>query len=194
MKLLRALLLLTILLFSFHWNQADAFVKLVIFATKVELKNNNKTFDVSYAFQNPTSLSNQTLNFEFVPKHKINNLKLKITYNVIALNGNIQNELVKRTLDICFFLQNPRSDRLIKSFFDYIKQTSHLPSRCPIPVDNYNMRNLRLATVPLPAFLPESEFMLETAYFSGVKQEITLSFRLYGKLVRVVKNILPTLQ
>ncbi|XP_052892154.1 uncharacterized protein LOC128300207 [Anopheles moucheti] len=194
MKLLGSLLFLAILYTPFLWNQADAFVKLVMFATKVELKNNNKTFDVSYAFRNRKSINNQTLDIEFVPKRTLNDLKLATAYYVIALNGTIQNELVKRTTDICFFLRNPRSDRLIKSFYDYIKKTSHLPSRCPMPVDNYNMRNLRLAAVPLPAFLPESEFLMECLYYSGVKQEVAVSFRLYGKLVRVVQNILSTRQ
>uniref|UniRef100_A0A182W208 Uncharacterized protein n=1 Tax=Anopheles minimus TaxID=112268 RepID=A0A182W208_9DIPT len=178
---------------------------LVIFGTRVELKNSFKIFNVSYTFHNPKSLTNQSLDFNIILKRDLADLKrdaklqkrllitksiaaiqLVVSYHVVALNNTIQNALLKRSIDICFFLRNPRSDRLVKSIFDYIKQRSYLPSKCPIPADTYYMHNLKLADMPLPALLPETEFMVELAYYVGIRQEITASFRLYGKLIRLV--------
>ncbi|XP_052892166.1 uncharacterized protein LOC128300217 [Anopheles moucheti] len=193
MKFFGTVLFLSIVLMSFRVEVVNAFVKLVIFGTKVELKNNYKTFNVSYNFNNPKSLTNQSLDFEIFVKRDLNDLKLMISYHVIALNNTMQNALLKRSIDICFFLRNPRSDRMIKSIFDYIKERSHLPSRCPIPVGSYYMHNLKLADMPLPGLLPEAEFMVDFGYYSGIKQEITISFRLYGKLVRIIENILPSI-
>ncbi|XP_050080969.1 uncharacterized protein LOC126568523 [Anopheles maculipalpis] len=194
MKNLGAILLLKFVLVSFHFQASDAFVKLVLFGTKVEMKSNVKTFNISYTFHNPESLTNQSLDFNIYLLRKLNDLKMVMSYNVVALNGTVQNELLKRSIDVCFFFRNPRSDRLVKSVFDYIKARSHLPARCPIPPDYYNMCNLRLSDVPLPALLPETEFMVQLAYYSGLKQEIIASFKLYGKLVRIVENILPIIQ
>uniref|UniRef100_A0A4Y0BKP7 Uncharacterized protein n=1 Tax=Anopheles funestus TaxID=62324 RepID=A0A4Y0BKP7_ANOFN len=162
--------------------------ELVVFATKVELKNTNKTFNVSYAFHNPDSLTNQTLDFNITSKRTLYDMKIVIVYYITALNGTIKNELLKRSIDVCFFLRNPRSDRLVNSLYSYIKQRSHLPSKCPIPVDTYTMRNIRLSDAPIPALLPESEFMAEATYYSGPKQDIMVSFRLYGKLLVPVAN------
>ncbi|XP_053668099.1 uncharacterized protein LOC128718501 [Anopheles marshallii] len=192
MKFMGSFLFLSIVLMSFRVEVVNAFVKLVIFGTKVELKNNFKTFNVSYNFNNPKSLTNQSLDFDILLKRDLNDLKLVISYHVIALNNTMQNALLKRSIDICFFLRNPRSDRLIKSIFDYIKERSHLPSKCPMPAGTYYMHNLKLADMPLPGLLPETEFMVDLGYYSGIKKEITVSFQLYGKLVRIFENILPS--
>uniref|UniRef100_A0A182PTK2 Uncharacterized protein n=1 Tax=Anopheles epiroticus TaxID=199890 RepID=A0A182PTK2_9DIPT len=158
-------------------------VRLVAVGTKVESRCYNKHLNITCEFHQLHSPLNQTLECDVVITREIKDMKLIVKYYVITLNGLAQTILLKRTLDLCFFLRNPRSDRLINTIYNYLRERSSLPLRCPMAVGNYYIRNLKLSDVPIPTFLPEADFLLEEVFRSEVKHETLLEFRFHGKLL-----------
>ncbi|XP_035893400.1 uncharacterized protein LOC118503809 [Anopheles stephensi] len=178
-----------VILYSHCVGSANAFVKLVAVAKKVEFKTLTRSFNVSYKLNYPKSYVNQSIDCNIDVTRKIKDLRLIFLYHTVARNGTVQNALIKRPIDICFFLRNPRSDRLVKIIYDYVKERSDLPVRCPFGPGSYNVRNVRITDVPVPTFLPLAEFLLELIYYSEVRAEKMVEFRLHGKLVRLMDGI-----
>uniref|UniRef100_A0A182MJA5 Uncharacterized protein n=1 Tax=Anopheles culicifacies TaxID=139723 RepID=A0A182MJA5_9DIPT len=162
---------------------------LVAVAKKIECKTLTRTFNVSYKIHNQKSITNQSVEFDIDVTRKIKDLRLMFLYYAVTQNGTVQNALIKRPIDICFFLRNPKSDRLVKTVYDYVKDRSNLPERCPFGPASYHLRNIRTSDVPIPSFLPLAEFMLELLYYSEVRGEKMIEFRLHGKLVRLIDGI-----
>uniref|UniRef100_A0A3F2YTY5 Uncharacterized protein n=1 Tax=Anopheles christyi TaxID=43041 RepID=A0A3F2YTY5_9DIPT len=160
-------------------------------AVNIESRCYGKHLNISCVFRKGLANVNQSIDCDIDMMREIKDLKvtkLTVNYYAIALNGLAQTVLLKRTLDLCFFVRNPRSDRLINTIYHYLKERSNLPLRCPMAAGNYFIRNLRLSDIPVPAFLPESDFILEEVFRSEVKHETLLEFRFHGKLVRLIEK------
>lgn len=112
------------------------------------------------------------------------------TYYSVGNDGSLQVALIKRRVELCSYLRNRNKDRLIKNFVDYLYARSHLPPGCPFPAGSYYMCNLKLSDVPIPAFLPEANYMLELQYFSEVRGRALAELRIHGRIVRLIDNIL----
>uniref|UniRef100_A0A182Q301 Uncharacterized protein n=1 Tax=Anopheles farauti TaxID=69004 RepID=A0A182Q301_9DIPT len=153
--------------------------------TRIEFKSNINSIDVSHEFLDLSPI-NQTLHLYLNMSRPLKDMKLHFSYYSVGANGSAQNVIVKRLVDACFFISSPSSDRVVKMMYDYVQQRSNLPTRCPIPIGNYYIRNLRPNDVPVPSFLPEASFMLETNYRSEVRRKTIIEFRFYGKLVRFI--------
>uniref|UniRef100_A0A182LTZ5 Uncharacterized protein n=1 Tax=Anopheles culicifacies TaxID=139723 RepID=A0A182LTZ5_9DIPT len=147
---------------------------------KIDFKFNAKVFNLSYYFHQPTLVTNQSLEFQIQINQKIKDMKLLLIYHGMTRNGTVSSVLLRRQVDLCAFLRNTKSDRLVKSMYDYVNARSHIPTRCPFIPGYYYMCNLRLADVPIPGFLPETDFLLEVIYFSGVRSQPLVEFRLYA--------------
>ncbi|XP_035893396.1 uncharacterized protein LOC118503807 [Anopheles stephensi] len=161
-------------------------IQLVPVGTKIEANCYGKHINISCAFRPRLSLANQTFDCDIELFRPIKELKLVVSYYTVAMN--VPTALLKRSLDVCFFIRNPKSDRLVNSVYNYVRKHTNIPLRCPLAAGNYYLRNLRLGDVPVPAFLPESEFILEEIFRSEVKHETLLEFKFYGKLVRFIEN------
>ncbi|XP_053660228.1 uncharacterized protein LOC128709265 [Anopheles marshallii] len=183
------LFILVLILLFLCIEQANGFIKLVAVAKKIEFKSLTRTFNVSYKIHQPKSVANQSFDFNIDVTRKIKDLRLTFLYHAVSQNGTVQNALIKRPIDICFFLRNPKSDRLVKTVYDYVNDRSNLPARCPFGPGSYAARNIRTSDVPVPSFLPLAEFVLELLYYSEVRAEKMIEFRLHGKLVRIIDGI-----
>uniref|UniRef100_A0A182N307 Uncharacterized protein n=1 Tax=Anopheles dirus TaxID=7168 RepID=A0A182N307_9DIPT len=159
------------------------FSEMVIVGSRAEARNNVKYMNITVYFTEPKAYTNQSLNLDINIPRSLKDLKLVMVYYAAAMNGTIQSAVLRRTIDLCFFVRRPTSDRLLKSVYDYIKKRSHLPTGCPIQPADYNMRNLQLADIPIPALIPESEFILELTYLTGLRQEVAAEFRMFGKML-----------
>uniref|UniRef100_A0A182W204 Uncharacterized protein n=1 Tax=Anopheles minimus TaxID=112268 RepID=A0A182W204_9DIPT len=164
--------------------------RLIPVGSKIALKYNERLFNISYNFLRPNSVGNQSLGFNIEIKQKLKDVKFLLLFHGLTRNGSVSSVLLKRQVDMCSFLRNRNSDRLLKSIYDYLTVRSHMPEQCPCSPGHYYMCNLKLDDAPVPAFLPETDFILEFIYFSGARTQQLVEFRLYGKLVRVIQNIL----
>ncbi|XP_050080984.1 uncharacterized protein LOC126568532 [Anopheles maculipalpis] len=183
------ILLIVVVTCSSHFLHVHAFVKLLPFGTDVEFISKVKNINLSHTFYRRESVTDQSLDFGVTIISPIRDLKLNFIYYSVTGNGTVRSVLFKRAVDMCFYMQNPKSDRLLKVVYDYVRQRTNLPKRCPIPAANYYIRNVKPADVPVPAFIPEAEFILEFIYRNEVKREIMVEFRFYGKLVRVIGKL-----
>uniref|UniRef100_A0A6E8W403 MD-2-related lipid-recognition domain-containing protein n=1 Tax=Anopheles coluzzii TaxID=1518534 RepID=A0A6E8W403_ANOCL len=178
--------LLLALLFCSQLHPLYAFVKLVAVGTKVEFRSKVKHINASHQFCRRDSVTEQSLDMKLDITSPLREMKLYFSYYPILGNSTARTALVKRTVDLCFYIQHPNSDRLLRIVYDYVRERSNLPERCPVEPGSYYIRNAKPSDVPVPAFIPESEFMLELIYRNEVRREIMLEFRFYGKLVRML--------
>uniref|UniRef100_A0A182W207 Uncharacterized protein n=1 Tax=Anopheles minimus TaxID=112268 RepID=A0A182W207_9DIPT len=167
----------------------NAFVKLVAIGNRVELKNNVRSINISYTFRNPKRLVDQTIDFEVEVTRQIKDMKLVLAYYSGPKNVTTQNALLKRHVDLCFFLRNPKSDRLVNVVYQLVKDNGNMPTKCPFGPGSFYMRDLKPATIPIPPFLPEAEFIFELIYRSEVRSEPLVEFRYYGKLMRLIDKL-----
>ncbi|XP_035898953.1 uncharacterized protein LOC118506223 [Anopheles stephensi] len=190
MKKSFSILLYTVIILCIPFPTTNAFVKLIPVGSKVNINYSIRTFNISYIFHQPTSVTNQSLEFQIDIKRSVKDVKLQLVYHGLTKNGTVSSVLLKRQVDLCAFLRNTKSDRLLKSVYDYINERSIIPTRCPFAPGRYYMCNIRFADVPVPAFLPESDFILDIVYYSQVRSETLVEFRLRGRLVRIVQKVL----
>uniref|UniRef100_A0A182JW76 MD-2-related lipid-recognition domain-containing protein n=1 Tax=Anopheles christyi TaxID=43041 RepID=A0A182JW76_9DIPT len=184
---LAVILLPTVLMLLNHVWQANAFVKTVAYIKKFEYQTHSPTFNVSYRINHPKSVTNQSLDIFVDIKRKVKDLRLLFLYHSVTLNGSIP--VIKRPIDMCFFMRNPRSDRLVKSFYDYVRVHTNIPLKCPIAPGSYMIHGVRPSDAPLPSFLPNVDFVLELIYYSEARAEKLMEYRVYGKLVRLYDNM-----
>uniref|UniRef100_A0A182N306 Uncharacterized protein n=1 Tax=Anopheles dirus TaxID=7168 RepID=A0A182N306_9DIPT len=110
-------------------------------------------------------------------------------YYVVPKNGEPANRILQRVLDLCAYVKRPKSDRLFKIIYDHMKIDNQFPSGCPLKEkEEYYIRHLRPAAIRIPGFLPESGFIYETNYYTGVSSVPVLSTRFHGELVRVMNH------
>uniref|UniRef100_A0A6E8W1U7 Uncharacterized protein n=2 Tax=gambiae species complex TaxID=44542 RepID=A0A6E8W1U7_ANOCL len=185
MKPLTVILLHTVFILLASVRQSNAFVKTVAYVKKLEYQSHTPIFNISYRINNPQSYANQSLDIFLDITRKVKDLRLLFIYNSVTSNGSIQHAIIKRSIDMCSFMRNPRTDRLLKSFYDYVRVHTNIPLKCPLPPGSYMFRNVRPSDAPLPAFLPNVEFVLELIYHSELLAEKLMEYRVYGKLVRL---------
>uniref|UniRef100_A0A3F2YTX3 Uncharacterized protein n=1 Tax=Anopheles christyi TaxID=43041 RepID=A0A3F2YTX3_9DIPT len=178
--------MLVVLLCCSHFLTVSAFVKLVAYGSNVDFRSKVKNINVSHTFHRRDSIKEQTLDLQLDITTPLREIKLHFSYHPIPDNSTARTTLFKRMVDVCFYIQHPNSDRLLKIVYDYVRERTNLPQRCPIPAGSYYIREVRPPDVPVPAFIPESEFLMELIYRNEVRREIMLEFRFYGKLVRVL--------
>ncbi|XP_053660336.1 uncharacterized protein LOC128709362 [Anopheles marshallii] len=189
MRLLRTTVFFTLLLFITNSGLVNAFVKLVAIGNRLELKNNIRSINISYIFHTPKRLVDQSIDFEVEVTRQIKDMKLVLAYYSGPKNVTTQNALLKRHVDLCFFLRNPKSDRLVNVVYQLVKNNGNMPTKCPFGPGSFYMRNLKPATIPIPPFLPEAEFIFELIYRSEVRSEPLVEFRVYGKLMRIIDKL-----
>ncbi|XP_053675761.1 uncharacterized protein LOC128726004 [Anopheles nili] len=171
--------------FAIHFHAQQ----LLAVGTNIEFNSRVKSIDLSHTFHCPDSLMNQSIELGINISRPITDMKLQFVYSDVTENGSIRMVLIKRTVDMCFYMRNPSSDRLVKLVYDYVRPRTNLPSRCPVEPGNYYIRDIRSSDVPLPAFLPEASFLFETIYRSEVRRVNLIEFRMYGRLMRFIENL-----
>uniref|UniRef100_A0A182J1I6 Uncharacterized protein n=1 Tax=Anopheles atroparvus TaxID=41427 RepID=A0A182J1I6_ANOAO len=138
--------------------------------------------------------------------------RLTIAYYVLAPSGVAQNALITRTVDFCYYVQHPNSDRMVYIVYSHLKQLGKFPSSCPVEPGRYYFRNLRTGNLKFPGFLPESDFMLHyyirefrpkeirvpgflpesdfvvAEIYETPQQQLIADLRFHGKLVRVMDD------
>uniref|UniRef100_A0A3F2YTX8 Uncharacterized protein n=1 Tax=Anopheles christyi TaxID=43041 RepID=A0A3F2YTX8_9DIPT len=176
-------------MFMNHFLLVDAFIKLIAVGNRLELKNNVRNINISYTFRNPKRYQEQSIDFDVDVQRQMKDMKLSLAYYSVSRNGSTQNALLKRYVDLCFFLRNPKSDRVVNRVYQLVKANGNMPTKCPFGPGCFYMRDLKPSDIPIPMFLPEAEFMLELIYRSEVRSEPLVEFRFYGKLVRIVENV-----
>ncbi|XP_035893401.1 uncharacterized protein LOC118503810 [Anopheles stephensi] len=189
MRSLKSFAFFTLLLLIASVGLVHAFMKLVAVGSRLELKNNIRSINVSYTFRIPKRLIDQSIDFQLEVTRQIKDMKLVLGYYSASRNGTTYSALLKRHVDLCFFLRNPKSDRLVNRVYQLVKEHGNMPTKCPFGPGSFYMRDLRPADIPIPLFLPEAEFMLELIYRSEVRSEPLVEFRFYGKLVRIVEKL-----
>uniref|UniRef100_A0A182PVI3 Uncharacterized protein n=1 Tax=Anopheles epiroticus TaxID=199890 RepID=A0A182PVI3_9DIPT len=150
---------------------------------KIELFSKVNSIQVSHQFHQPKSGLNHSIDLEFNITRPVRGIKLQLSYYLTDENGVTQTVLIKRSVDLCFYIQNPNSDRFVKNVFDYLRERTNVQMKCPIAPGNYYMRNIRPADFPVPGFLPESYFVMETIYRSEVRRATLIEFRYFGKML-----------
>ncbi|KFB46781.1 AGAP011020-PA-like protein [Anopheles sinensis] len=114
-----------------------------------------------------------------------NDIRMLVDYTVRALNGTIQNKIFSRSIEFCQFLRRPNMDRMMKMFYITINRTSRLPNRCPIGKGQRSDLRFLPATMPVPSFFPETNFLANVNFYTGLRQEPILESRWYGGLKKI---------
>ncbi|EDO64403.1 AGAP011017-PA, partial [Anopheles gambiae str. PEST] len=162
---------------------------LIPFGKKIEFISKTNTVQVSYALHQPKSILNQSIDLEFNISRPLKDVKLQFSYHLTDENSAIQALLIKRTVDLCSYMRNPSTDRVVKQVYDYVAERTNVKLQCPIAAGNYYIRNIRPSDVPTPGFLPEAHLVLETLYRSEVRRATLIEFRYFLKMVRYIENI-----
>uniref|UniRef100_A0A182LRD6 Uncharacterized protein n=1 Tax=Anopheles culicifacies TaxID=139723 RepID=A0A182LRD6_9DIPT len=158
--------------------------------SKVVVKYNIKLINVTRTINNIQTITNQTVTFEMEMFRELKEMKATFSYYVVGLDSNSLNHLITRTVDVCAFLKRPSMDRFVKNVYDQMQRNNRIPTKCPIPPGAYYIRNVSPTSVRLPGFFPESGFVFDNNYYSGLRSEPMVECRFHGKLVRVTDDML----
>uniref|UniRef100_A0A8W7P031 Uncharacterized protein n=1 Tax=Anopheles coluzzii TaxID=1518534 RepID=A0A8W7P031_ANOCL len=116
-----------------------------------------------------------------IGEHDLNTL---FVFYIRALDGAVKNVLFSRWIDGCAFLRRPDSDRLIKIFFDVIKEYSKVP-RCPYKRGDTMVLNITPSAWPIPSVFPATDFLLEVKTYIKVGVLLAFETRWFGSLVKI---------
>uniref|UniRef100_A0A182UIV5 Uncharacterized protein n=1 Tax=Anopheles melas TaxID=34690 RepID=A0A182UIV5_9DIPT len=113
---------------------------------------------------------NVTYLMQFEAYRPVNSMKTLFVFYIRALDGAVKNVLFSRWIDGCAFLRRPDSDRLIKIFFDVIKEYSKVP-RCPYKRGDTMVLNITPSAWPIP----NTFFTYSVRAFNGAIQNPIIS-------------------
>uniref|UniRef100_A0A8W7P0M4 Uncharacterized protein n=1 Tax=Anopheles coluzzii TaxID=1518534 RepID=A0A8W7P0M4_ANOCL len=180
---------LTLLMITHHFPPLVAFIKLIPAGTRIEQNSNIRNVNISCTFHNPKNVLEQSVDCDIDVIRQIKEMKLTVAYYSVSRNVTAQTALLKRQVDLCFFLRNPKSDRMVNLVYQLIMKAGKMPSKCPFGPGLFYVHDFKPSGIAIPPFLPEAEFMLELIYRSEIRAEPVVQFRFYGKLVRVIENV-----
>uniref|UniRef100_A0A3F2YTX2 Uncharacterized protein n=1 Tax=Anopheles christyi TaxID=43041 RepID=A0A3F2YTX2_9DIPT len=180
---------LVLLIYAYRFQQVGGFIKLIAAGTRVEVKSNARNVNMSCGLRNAENVLEQTIYCDIDVVRQIKDMKLTFAYYVVTRNVAAQNALLKRQVDLCFYLRNPKSDRMINLVYQLLMKGGKMPTRCPFGPGPFLFHDFKLSDVAIPPFLPLAEFMLELIYRSELRSEPVVEYRFYGKLVRLLENV-----
>uniref|UniRef100_A0A2C9GRC5 Uncharacterized protein n=1 Tax=Anopheles arabiensis TaxID=7173 RepID=A0A2C9GRC5_ANOAR len=194
MKTFDWLLMATALQILFCFDTTYCFVTMIPVLNKVVSKFDERLINISYVFEHPESITNQSLSYEAHVLRELKDMKMTVAYYVVSSES--MNRLLKRTVDVCSYVKRPNSDRLVKVLYDHMARNNRLPSFCPIPArERFYIRDLRPAAITIPGFLPENNFIFDTSFHTGALLQPLFQLRYHGRLMRIINgNIFPTVQ
>uniref|UniRef100_A0A6E8W4H5 Uncharacterized protein n=1 Tax=Anopheles coluzzii TaxID=1518534 RepID=A0A6E8W4H5_ANOCL len=127
---------------------------------------------------------NRTYLLHFEALRDIKEFKAFYSYSVRAFDGAVQKVLVSRWVDGCEVYRKPPTDRLVKSYYDPVIKNSKV-SGCPYKAGQMIMLNVTPSMLPIPSFVPESGFLIESKGYVKAGADIIYETRWYGRLVRM---------
>ncbi|XP_035893395.1 uncharacterized protein LOC118503805 isoform X2 [Anopheles stephensi] len=95
----------------------------------------------------------------------------------------LKSALLSRSFDLCEFIRRPNSNRLVKMYYDLTKRNSNVPN-CPYLAGYIVTLNITATNFPIPGFIPETDYMIETKIFTRAGTMLILETRWYGSLVK----------
>ncbi|XP_035893392.1 uncharacterized protein LOC118503805 isoform X1 [Anopheles stephensi] len=126
---------------------------------------------------------NRTYLLRMEALREIRDLKGGFSYSIRAFDGAIQSALLSRSFDLCEFIRRPNSNRLVKMYYDLTKRNSNVPN-CPYLAGYIVTLNITATNFPIPGFIPETDYMIETKIFTRAGTMLILETRWYGSLVK----------
>uniref|UniRef100_A0A182SM14 Sema domain-containing protein n=1 Tax=Anopheles maculatus TaxID=74869 RepID=A0A182SM14_9DIPT len=155
--------------------------------SRMDCKYDDRLVNLTCLLGKPNSYTNQTVTIVVQAVREIKEIKLAAAYYVVTAEST--NRILQRTVDLCSFVKRPNMDRLIKVFYDQVLQNNRFVTGCPVvEKELFYVRDLRPSAIRVPGFLPESSFIFENSYHTGVLFEAFVEIRYYGKLVRFVND------
>ncbi|XP_035893403.1 uncharacterized protein LOC118503812 [Anopheles stephensi] len=124
---------------------------------------------------------NKTFLIQFQALREIREMKQLFTYSIRALDGAIENALLSRWIDACEFLRRPNSNRLLKIFYDAVKNHSRIPC-CPYAKGATLMLNITPSSFKVPGFVPETDFLIEVKGYIRARKVLIFATRWFGSL------------
>uniref|UniRef100_A0A182QR10 Uncharacterized protein n=1 Tax=Anopheles farauti TaxID=69004 RepID=A0A182QR10_9DIPT len=179
-----------ILLLLCSCSTTESFVTLIPVLTKFGCKYNERIVNVTYRIENENTITNQSLYFDIAFTRALKEMKFQIAYYGVSKNNEPALRVFERTVDVCTYVRRPSADRLVKRVYDHMAVNSRLPSVCPIAEkERFYIHDMRPAAIRIPGFLPESSFIFDTNYYSGVKFEPLTVCRFHGNLLTMTYYI-----
>ncbi|XP_050079790.1 uncharacterized protein LOC126567616 [Anopheles maculipalpis] len=170
-------------------SMINCFMTTLPILNRIECKFDERLVNMSCFLGEPNSYTNQSITIEIEVQREIKEVKVTATYYVV--NAESTNRILSRTVDICTYVKRPNMDRLIKVFYDQVLQNNRFVSGCPVQAkEQFFVHDLRPSAIRIPGFLPESSFVFENTYHTGVLYEAFIEVRHYGKLMRFVNIVL----
>uniref|UniRef100_A0A8W7Q4N0 Uncharacterized protein n=1 Tax=Anopheles coluzzii TaxID=1518534 RepID=A0A8W7Q4N0_ANOCL len=186
MKTFGWLLMATALQILFCFDTTYCFVTMIPVLNKVVSKFDESLINISYVFEHPESITNQSLSYEAHVLRELKDMKMTVAYYVVSSES--MNRFLKRTVDVC--------SELGSAPYDHMARNNRLPSICPIPArERFYIRDLRPAATTIPGFLPENNFIFDTSFHTGALLQPLFQLLYHGRLMRIINgNIFPTMQ
>ncbi|XP_001688232.2 uncharacterized protein LOC5667827 [Anopheles gambiae] len=116
-------------------------------------------------------------------KRPMSNLHMTFVAWINVISGALQAPLHNQTFDFCEFLKNPSMHRFGQIIHREVKRNGNMPRNCPITADVYAFYGIPMATVWLPNFLPETDFIMQI--FLRTTNELIYDARWYGTIKRI---------
>ncbi|XP_053660162.1 uncharacterized protein LOC128709203 [Anopheles marshallii] len=129
-------------------------------------------------------ITNRTYLLHFESLREIRDMKTFFSYSIRAFDGAVQQMLLSRWIDGCEFLRRPNSFRLLKMFYDAVKNNSKIPL-CPYRPGYVMALNITPSNFPIPAFIPETDFLVEVKVYTRARTLLIIETRWYGSLLRM---------
>uniref|UniRef100_A0A182PVW4 Uncharacterized protein n=1 Tax=Anopheles epiroticus TaxID=199890 RepID=A0A182PVW4_9DIPT len=113
---------------------------------------------------------------------EIRDIKTYFTYSVRLFNGTIQNPILSRWVDPCELVRRPPVDRIIRMYYDPIIKNSRI-KRCPFKRGESMLLNITPSILPIPKFIPETDFYLEAKTYTRMRTKVIFESRVFGSLI-----------
>ncbi|XP_053668097.1 uncharacterized protein LOC128718499 [Anopheles marshallii] len=169
-------------------NHADCFVTIIPVINRMECKFDERFVNLTCSLTEPNSATNQSVSLDVEVVREVREVKLTVAYYTVT--GGTVNRILQRTVDLCSYVRRPGIDRLVKVIYDHMQLNNRFVTGCPIAEnEKFHLHNIRPSAIRVPDFLPESNFIFETSYYTGVLFEPVVEVRYYGRLTRVANDL-----
>ncbi|XP_037806898.1 uncharacterized protein LOC119600599 [Lucilia sericata] len=134
--------------------------------SQAQLKYNTKYFSNATAF-----IDQGTLNVDMTTIRILHyGLRINIETQHRIDNSKKYQTLFYQDFEMCKVLNEVFRENLIRIWFRNILKYGNLMENCPVPIGRYYVRNMRLETNGIPAYLRPGDYRMNVNYYYGKRK------------------------
>uniref|UniRef100_A0A182LSF9 MD-2-related lipid-recognition domain-containing protein n=1 Tax=Anopheles culicifacies TaxID=139723 RepID=A0A182LSF9_9DIPT len=158
--------------------------KVTPFLTKVDVTNYSNHLNLTVHI---ASTSNENrINLEINTLHKVPNPRIIVVIWIhVGPGAALQTLFYNQTIDICTFIKNPGTHRLVLVVYREMRRHGSIPTDCPVPSGSYMFTGISTNQMRFPSFFTQTNFRLDITGLIGPSKVRILDSRWYGVINKV---------